>query len=82
MTCVPLVSFQAGGIRLGTLVESLTGMLCAIAVAFAFSWIMAFVVLAFLPVIVLASALHFNLSAGSTKRTNKALKESTEVRVI
>ena len=62
--------------------ESLTGMLCALAVAFAYSWIMAFLVLAFVPVIIFSSALHFNLSAGSTRHTNKALKESTEVGIL
>ena len=54
-------------------------MLFAVVVAFAYSWIMAIVILGFLPVIVFASSLHFTLLAGSTKRTNKALKESTEV---
>lgn len=77
-----LFCFQAAGIRLGTLVESLTGMLCALAIAFAYSWIMAFLVLAFVPVIIISSALHFNLSAGSTRRTNRALKESTEVGTV
>ena len=71
--------FQAAGIRLGTLIESLTGLLAAVAVGFAYSWIMAIVILAFMPIIAAASSLHFTLSAGSTKRTSKALKESTEV---
>ena len=71
--------FQAAGIRLGTLIESLTGLVVAVVVGFAYSWIMAIVILAFMPIISLASSLHFSLSAGSTKRTSKALKESTEV---
>ena len=70
---------QAAGIRLGTLIESLTGLVAAVAVGFAYSWIMAIVILGFMPIIAASSSLHFTLSAGSTKRTNKAIRESTEV---
>ena len=76
---VCVCSPQAAGIRLGTLIESLTGLVAAVAVGFAYSWIMAIVILAFMPIIAASSSLHFTLSAGSTRRTSKALKESTEV---
>ena len=80
--CMPLPLLQAAGVRLGTLVENVTGMLLALIVAFAYSWIMAIVVLALMPVVIFGSALHFSLSAGSTKRASQALKDSTEVHIL
>ena len=70
---------QAAGIRVGTLLEMGTGLLAAVVVAFAYSWITAFVILAFLPVLALASTLHFSLVTGQTKSSNKGLKEASEV---
>lgn len=57
-----------------------TGLIAALIVAFAYSWITAFVILAFLPVLALGSALHFSTVSGQTKSSNKGLKEASEVR--
>ena len=45
---------QATGTRLGSLIETIFGMLTAVAVALAASWLLTFVVLSFVPLLVIA----------------------------
>ena len=76
---IVITSIQAIGIRVGTLVESLTGLVFALVVAFVYSWVLAFVIVGFMPLIALSSVLYFSLAAGTTRLKSQTLKDSTEV---
>lgn len=74
------LSVQLLGIRIGSLLEACVAMLASVAIAFGFSWLTAIVVLLLMPLIALASGLHFSAAAGTESQSLKAVSASTEVR--
>lgn len=59
--------------------ESFTGMIFAVVVGFVYSWILTFVVVAFLPLIAITTLIHFSLISGTSQLKTEALKDSTDV---
>ncbi len=73
---------QMVGIRIGSALESILALLFSLAIAFGYSWLTTVVVLAFLPVMVLAGLLNFSVTTGSANQSQKALRASTEVSLL
>ena len=68
------------GYQIGTLLEATVALLFGLGIAFGYSWLTSLVILAFLPVMVVANALGIPLEAGSSGTSKKALRASTEVK--
>ena len=63
----PSLPLQAAGVRLGTLLESLTSLLLALAIALYYSWVLTLVVLGVMPLILVSSAIHFQIITHSNQ---------------
>ena len=64
------------GARLGLLIEICIGMLMALIIAFVYSWVLTFLILALVPLSVIASALKVKALAGHTIQNKKALEQA------
>ena len=74
-------TLQVAGIRVGSLLEVLISLVAALAVAFAYSWMTALVILGFMPMVVLASIFHYSIASNNQARSLEARSESTQVRL-
>ena len=82
--CLPAHShththIQAAGIRLGTLLETLTGLLMSIIIAFVYSWLVTLVILGILPVTIIAAAFNTRLITNNAERSQESLQAAQEV---
>lgn len=73
------ICHQATGSRLGALIEAFIGLLLALVIAFAYSWLLTLVILGTLPVILVAGALQVRALTGHTAANKKALEEAGKV---
>jgi len=73
---------QVAGIRIGSLLEVLISLVAALAVAFAYSWLTALVILGFMPMVVLASITHYSIANSNQARSLEALRESSQVSLL
>ena len=71
---------QATGSRLGTLVETMIGLLLAVAISFAYNWVLTFVILGVVPFLMIAGALEVKALQGHSTKNKKALETSGKVR--
>ena len=62
----------ATGTRLGTLMETTIGMLASIVVAFVYSWVLTLLILAVVPLVLIASALEVKALSGHTAANKKS----------
>ena len=60
--------------------QALSSIAAALAIAFSFGWKLAFVVTAFLPLIVMSGFMQARMMAGSAKRDKDSLEEASKVR--
>ena len=74
--------FQATGSRLGTMLESLFGLVPGIILAFVYSWVMTFVIIGFVPLFALAGILEYATVQANTVRSKKAMLEAGKVRFV
>ena len=74
-SCTP----QATGTRLGTVIETLIGMMFAIVIAFAYTWLLSLVILSMVPIVLIAGALEVKALTGHTTRNKKALETAGKV---
>ena len=70
---------QATGTRLGTVIETMIGMLFAIVIAFAYTWVLSLVILGMVPIVLVAGALEVKALSGHTLRNKKALETAGKV---
>jgi len=77
-TDAALVKGATGG-QIGIIVQALSSIGAALAIAFTFGWKLAFVVTAFLPLIVMSGLMQARLMAGSAKRDKDSLEEASKV---
>ena len=71
----------ATGSRLGVLIQVIFSLLLSLAIAFAFSWSLTFIIIAFVPIVMLAGALQIKTVTGFTKRNKKDLEEAGKIAV-
>ena len=74
-SCTP----QATGTRLGTVIETMIGMIFAIVIAFAYTWLLSLVILGMVPIVLIAGALEVKALTGHTTRNKKALETAGKV---
>lgn len=72
---------QATGSRLGTIVETLTGLVLVLVVAFIYSWVLTLVILGIVPLMMLAGLLQLKAVAGHATNSTKALESAGKVAV-
>ena len=70
---------QATGTRLGTVIETMIGMIFAIVIAFAYTWVLSLVILGMVPIVLVAGALEVKALTGHTIRNKKALETAGKV---
>lgn len=73
------ICFQATGVRMATLIQSLVGMGAALVIAFYYGWQLALVVLAGVPLMGIAGALQLKTVMGTQKKDNKDLEAAGKV---
>ena len=78
---MPFLSVQATGSRLGVLFEIFIGLTLAIGIAFAFSWLVTLVLLAFVPVIFVSGAIRLKITLGHTNKIKKNLETAGKLAV-
>lgn len=61
------------------MIESLTGIVMGIVIAFAYNWILSLVFLGVVPVVLAAGALEVKALAGNTLKNKKALEAAGKV---
>ena len=71
--------FQATGAQLGVIVSAISSVGSALIIAFYFGWKLAFVVVAFLPLIVLSGAIQARLMTGSARKDKESMEEGAGV---
>ena len=76
------LSSQATGSRLGTLVETFIGMLFALVVAFVYSWLMTLMILAVVPILIVAGVLQIKALTGHATSNKKALEHAGKVSYV
>ncbi len=69
----------ATGSRLGTLLETCVSMLMAIIVAFVYSWVLTLLIVAVVPIMLIASTLEVKALSGHTVANKKALESAGKV---
>ena len=74
-----LLSLQATGARLGTLVETFFGMIVAIVIAFIYSWVLTLLILAVVPIMIVAGFLEVKALSGHAASNKKALEDAGKV---
>lgn len=72
---------QATGTRIGTLVETCIGLLLAIAIAFAYSWLITLVILGVVPLIIIAGAFQLRVFTNHASKTKKDLEMAGKLAV-
>ncbi len=70
---------QATGSRIGTLIETVTGLLLAVVIAFIYSWLLTFVVMALVPFIILAGAIHTKAITSRVSKNKKFVETSGKI---
>ena len=70
----------ATGVRVGTLLESIFGMLVAIIIAFVYSWVLTLLILGVVPIILITGGLQGKFLAGYTAENKRSLENSGKVR--
>ena len=71
----------ATGSRLGVLIQVIFSLLLSLAIAFAYSWSLTFIIIGFVPFVMLAGALQVKAVTGFSKRNKKDLEEAGKVAV-
>ena len=71
--------FQAAGSQASLLVQSFANMGTALVIAFIFGWKLAFVVLLFLPILMLSGLIQGRMTHGRSKQNVQALEEGAQV---
>lgn len=67
------------GARLGTLLETMLGMGMALIIAFVYSWVLTLLVLAVVPIVLIASAAEVKALSGHTIQNKKSLEAAGKV---
>ena len=80
LSCVLVIS-QATGIRLGTILQTVCGLIAAIVIAFSASWELTFVLMFAFPVLALAGYFQIRLLAGRSHKNKKRMEESGQTAV-
>ena len=70
---------QATGSRLGTLIETMIGMLASLVIAFVYSWMLTLVLFGFVPIFIIAGFLQLRAITGHAGSSKKALEEAGKV---
>ena len=71
----------ATGSRLGVLIEVTFSLLLSVAIAFAYSWSLTFIIIGFVPIVMAAGAIQVKTVTGFTKSNKKNLEEAGKVAV-
>ena len=71
----------ATGSRLGVLFQVVFSLLLSLAIAFAYSWTLTFIIIGFVPLVMAAGALQVRAVTGFTKRNKKDLEEAGKIAV-
>ena len=75
-------SLQATGSQIGVIVNGLSAIITALAIAFSYGWKLAFVVAGFMPFIVLSGLMQARLMSGSARRDKDSLEDASRVCII
>ena len=70
---------QATGSRLGTLIETMVGMVASLIIAFVYSWMLTLVLFGFVPLFVIGGFLELQAITGHAGSSKKALEEAGKV---
>ena len=73
------IHIQATGSRLGTLIETMIGMLASLVIAFVYSWMLTLVLIGFVPIFIIAGFLQLRAITGHAGSSKKALEEAGKV---
>ena len=73
-------ALQATGSKIAAVLEAMATIVAALAIAFIYGWKLALVILAFLPVMVLAGKVQGRVLAGSAKSGKSYIQEAGKVR--
>lgn len=73
------LSFQATGSRLGLLTMTIFTLLAAIIIAFVHGWQLTLLILACVPIVIIANAIRARSMAGHALKDQKALEEAGRV---
>lgn len=74
--------FQGSGQRIGLMVQAAANMVTSLVIAFVYGWKLAFVVLGFLPLLVISGIVQGSLMKGFSKSDHDALEEGGKVLVL
>ena len=69
----------ATGTRLGTMAEVIFSMLTALAISFAYSWLMTLVLLGMFPLFLISGAIEVTALEGHNKKSKKAFEKAGSV---
>ena len=71
----------ATGSRLGVLIQVAFSLLLSVAIAFAYSWSLTFIIIGFVPIVMAAGAIQVKTVTGFTKSNKKNLEEAGKIAV-
>lgn len=72
---------QATGSKIGQVLEAASTLATAITIAFVYGWKLAFVVLSFMPLMILAGLIQGRVIAGAAKKDRAQLQQAGKVRI-
>ena len=72
---------QATGIRLGTILQTICGLIAAVGIAFSASWELTLVLMAAFPALAIAGYFQIRLLAGRSQKNKKRMEESGKTAV-
>ena len=72
---------QATGIRLGTILQTICGLIAAVGIAFSASWELTLVLMVAFPALAIAGYFQIRLLAGRSQKNKKRMEESGKTAV-
>ena len=78
--CIQIsVIFQATGVRLGSIIQSIANMGTALVISFIFGWKLTLVILAFVPFVAVGGFVEMKIMAGVSNKDKEAVEEAGKV---